>query len=314
MSREEAPVIVIGAVNMDLAGTPENDLRDGDSNPGTVTMTPGGVGRNIAENLVRLGRRVCLLTVMGDDPYAAAIREQCLNTGIDLHLTMTIPYARTSTYLCINERNGDLHTAVSDMSICDLMTPQRLKPLLGELNKAALVLVDANLPEETLRFLGKELTVPLAADPVSAAKAPRLKGILNRLVLLKPNRAEAELLTGIPIRQDGDLRRAADALHSLGVQRVYLSLGGRGVWADDSREGMLIPCFSGPVRNTTGCGDAFVAAAADGWLRGLSTEASARRALAAAAICAADLAAVSPRLTSEAVNALLGGHPGNALL
>jgi pseudouridine kinase len=126
---------------------------------------------------------------------------------------------------------------------------------------------------------------------------------LSRLTLIKPNIPEAELLTGMAIHGDGDLSRAADALHRLGVRRVYLSLGARGVWADDIRDGgELLPCAPGPIVNTTGCGDAFVAAAADGYLNGLGTFEAARRALAAAAICAADSAAVSPALSPEAVD------------
>ena len=87
--RTEAPVFVIGAVNMDLAGTPTNPLREGDSNPGHITLTPGGVGRNIAENLRLLGRKVSLITIMGDDPYAEMIREHCLKAGIDLQYSFT---------------------------------------------------------------------------------------------------------------------------------------------------------------------------------------------------------------------------------
>ena len=300
--RTEAPVYVIGAVNMDITGTPHAPLRAGDSNPGRITLTPGGVGRNIAENLRLLGRKVSLVTVTGEDAYADLIREHCLNAGIDLQYSFTDPLGRTSAYLCIAEENGDLNVAVSDMSICDQLTPAKISPLLPVLNRGSMVIADANLPEETLSWLGQHVTVPLAADPVSVAKAPRLKGLLSRLVLLKPNVPEAELLTGMSITGDGDLPRAADALHRLGVKRVYLSLGPRGVWADDVREGgELIPCAPGPVVNTTGCGDAFVAAAADAFLNGLGAIESARRALAASAICAGDPAAVCPFMTPEAI-------------
>lgn len=300
--RSEAPVYVIGAVNMDLSGTPANELRMGDSNPGKITISPGGVGRNIAENLRLLGRRVFLITIMGEDTYADVIREHCLNAGIDLQYSFTDPLGRTSAYLCINEQNGDLSTAVSDMAICDELTPDKLETLLPVLNRGSMVIVDANLPEETLAWIAKNITVPIAADPVSVSKAPRLLPLLSRLTLLKPNVPEAELLTGMTIRGDLNLSRAADALHRLGVKRVYLSLGSRGVWADDVREGgMLIPCAPGTIVNTTGCGDAFVAAAADAFLNGLDTMEAARRALAASAICAEDNAAVSPRLSQEAI-------------
>ena len=301
--RTETPVFVIGAVNMDLSGTPAEPLRAGDSNPGRITLTPGGVGRNIAENLRLLGRKVSLITVMGDDAYAAVIREQCLNAGIDLQYSFTDPLGRTSAYLCINEQDGDLNVAVSDMAICDELIPAKLEPLLPVLNHGSMVIVDANIPEETISWIGQHITVPLAADPVSMAKAPRLKSLLHRLALLKPNVQEAELLTGMTFRGDGDLSRMADTLHRLGVKRVYLSLGARGVWADDVREGgELIPCAPGRIVNTSGCGDAFVAAAADAYLNGLGTFEAARRALAASAICAEETSAVSARLSPEAID------------
>ena len=305
--RTDAPVFVIGAVNMDLAGTPTNPLREGDSNPGRITLTPGGVGRNIAENLSLLGRRVSLITIMGNDPYAQMIRDHCLKAGIDLQYSFTDPQEKTSAYLCINGQNGDLNVAVSDMSICDRLTPDKLEPLLPVLNHGSMVIADANLPEETLAWIAKHITVPVAADPVSVSKAGRLKPLLARLTLLKPNVPETELLTGMTVREDSDLPRAADALHRLGVQRVYISLGSRGVWADDPREGgVLLPCIPGPVVNSSGCGDAFVAAAADAYLNGLNTMQAADRALAASAICAEDSAAVSPKLSRKAIDLKLG--------
>ena len=300
--RTDAPVYVIGAVNMDLSGTPAGTLRAGDSNPGRITLSPGGVGRNIAENLRLLGRKVSLITIMGEDTYAEVIREHCLNAGIDLQYSFTDPLGRTSVDLCINEQNGDLNVAVSDMAICDELTSAKLEPILPVLNHGSMVIADANLPEETLAWIAENVTVPIAADPVSVSKASRLLPLLPRLTLLKPNIPEAELLTGMDIRGDMNLGRAADALHRLGVKRVYISCGERGVWADDIREGgTLLPCAPGAIVNTTGCGDAFVAAAVDAFLNGLGTIEAARRALAASAICAEDPAAVSSRLSPEAI-------------
>ena len=190
--RTDSPVYVIGAVNMDMSGTPFGPLRVGDSNPGWVMLSPGGVGRNIAENLRLLGRPVSLITIMGDDPYASVIREHCLNVGIDLQYSFIEPAGRTSVYLCVNEQNGDLNAAVSDMDICDELTPAKLEPLLSVLNHGAMVVADANLPEETLAWIAKNITVPIAADPVSVSKASRLRPLLSRLTLLKPNIPEAE--------------------------------------------------------------------------------------------------------------------------
>ena len=302
---EKQRVIVIGGVNMDLTGTPAQALRPGDSNPGRVRMAPGGVGRNIAENLCRLGRSVSLVSLMGEDAYAAAIRQHCETAGLDLSMCPSLPGEHTSTYLCVNETNGDLHVAISDMALYERLTPERLEPFLPALNAAALVIADANLPEETLLWLGREVTAPLAADPVSAAKVARLRGILRRLILLKPNAREAETLTGLSIRGEADLPRVSGKLRALGVERVFLSLGAGGVWVDDGALRALLPCYPGPIVNTTGCGDAFLAAAADAWLDGADTGTIARRALAAAAHCARDLHSVSRTLSRAALDRVM---------
>lgn len=294
-------IFVIGGVNMDIAGTPDAPLRTGDSNPGRVTLSPGGVGRNIAENLCRLGREVSLVTVLGGDAYAEVIRENCRNLGIDLHCSITDPMGRTSTYLCLNEQEGDLHAAIADMAICGELTPERLEPFLPEINRGEFVIADANLPEKTLEWIAGHVTVPIAADPVSAAKAARLRPLLCRLAFLKPNLQEAEILAGLAPGEFGSMTRIADALHALGVSRVFLSLGAEGVWADDGTEGALLHCAPGAIVNTSGCGDAFVAATADACIRGLGTMDCARRGLAAAAICAEDPAAVSPRMSAESI-------------
>ena len=292
-------IIVVGAVNMDLTGTPAEALRGGDSNPGRVRLSPGGVGRNIAENLCRLGRPVSLITMMGEDSFAEIITRGCREIGMDLSMCLQDPGSRTSTYLCVTEQNGDLHTAVADMEIYDRLTPEKLEPYLPAMNEASLVIVDANLPEETLGWIGRKVTAPLAADPVSVAKVGRLRAILGRLEMMKPNVPEAELLTGIQVRSDADFARITGALSGFGVRKVFLSLGSRGVYYSDGRDSGLLPCFAGPVVNTTGCGDAFLAAAADAWLDRLDIRSSALRALAAAAHCAADLNSVSTTLSRE---------------
>ena len=304
--RLEAPVYVIGTVNMDITGTPEEKLQGGGASPGSITLSPGGTGLNIAENLCLLGRKVSLVTITGDDEYAEIIRHQCIRSGIDMQYSMTDSQGRTSAYLRLNEQGGSLHAAVSDTAVCEGLTVERIRPLLPLLNHGSMVIADANLPEETLAWIGKNVTVPLAAVPVSTAKVLRLKPLLPALTILRASMRETEMLIGFPVLGDGDLGRAADALHRMGVQRVYITLGDRGVWADDRREGgKLLPGAPGPVVNTSGCEDAFMAAAADAYLKGAGTLDGARRALAAAAICAGDTAAVSTRLSQEAIEVKL---------
>ena len=65
--------LVIGGLNMDILGTPSHSFVQRDSNIGRVRLTPGGVGRNIASHLARLGAPVELMAVLGNDVYAGLL-------------------------------------------------------------------------------------------------------------------------------------------------------------------------------------------------------------------------------------------------
>lgn len=303
---EEGYICVIGAVNVDISGMPESTYVPGDSNPGHVRITLGGVGRNIAENLCRLGRKVVMITALGEDANAQMVRQGCREVGIDLSHSLNVPGGRTSTYLCLNDEQGEIVGGVSDMGIYEAITPVFLRSRLEIINRAALVVVDANLTEEALAFLGGNVTIPVFADPVSTPKCRHLMGVLNITAGIKPNRSEASLLTGVDIQSDDDLRRAAEVFHQKGVQNVFISLGGRGVYFDDGEDRGVMPIFAGDILNTNGCGDAFLAAAADGYLAGLSARGIARRGLAASALCARSESAVSPHMCAEALESILG--------
>ena len=304
---KQSYIAVVGGVNVDIAGTPDTRLLPGDSNPGRVTVTLGGVGRNIAENIRRLGRPVELVTALGGDSHALQVRQSCRELGIGLSHSLVTPDGRTSTYLCMNDVDGDMVAAIADMAICDRLTPAFLESQLDMLNGAGLVVLDANLTEESLVYLAKHVTAPLAADPVSVKKAVKLQSALPCLSLLKPNRPEASCLTGVPIGSHADLPLAAEAFFRLGLKNVFISLGSEGVYFHDGRESGIVPCFHAPIVNTSGCGDAFLAASAIAWADGCSLREAARRGQAAAAVCAGFAGAVNPNMSAAALDNLLKG-------
>lgn len=164
-------VAVAGAVNVDIGGRSAGPLVGRDSNPGTVTVSMGGVGRNIAHNLRLLGVRVSLLTALGEDPHAGQVADSCERLGIDLSRALHVPGGTTSTYLFLSDETGDMALAVSDMGIYEALTPAYFARHLGFLNGAALVVADANLPQEALDYLAHHCTAPLLVDPVSTVKA-----------------------------------------------------------------------------------------------------------------------------------------------
>ena len=303
--RENGYMVVVGAINVDISGTADTAMAPGDSNPGRVKVTLGGVGRNIAENLCRLGVRTMMLTALGEDAHASHARQACRAAGINLTHALTVPGGRTSTYLCLNDADGEIYAAVSDMAICEAITPAYLAKCRDVLDGADMVVVDANIPEASIRYLAENCRAPLAADPVSVKKAGKLVPCLGRFVTLKPNRPEAQLLTGVPIEGLLGLDRAAQRMLDQGVARVFISLGAQGVYYTDGNLSGIQPCCPAHIVNTTGCGDAFLAAAVAGYAMGLDIRAMAHMGQAASAICAESDSAVSPGLTLEEVRNLM---------
>ena len=292
-------MVVIGGVNMDIGGTPGKTLVAQDSNPGKVRMSLGGVGRNIAHNMSLLGLDVRMLTAFGDDLYAQKIQASCGELGIDISQALQVPGGTTSTYLFITDEQGDMALAVSDMDIYEHVTPQWLATRQNLLDNAQLIVVDTNIPQESIEWLASHVKAPIFADPVSTAKAEKLRNCLGRLHTLKPNRIEAELLSGVAITDEESLLKAAKALLATGLQRVFISLGGAGMFAADHTGFVHVPCYPGKMVNTTGCGDASMAAVAWAFTEDLSLEDSAKAALAAGAIAMESAQTINPAMSAE---------------
>ena len=106
-------ISVIGGANIDIAGRPYQKLIRADSNPGEVTLSAGGVGRNIAENLARLGAHVKLFTAVGRDMYGDKIIDEARRAGIDVSHIKQTDLAGTGFYLAVLDAAGDMDVAVS---------------------------------------------------------------------------------------------------------------------------------------------------------------------------------------------------------
>lgn len=294
-------VLVAGGVNIDIGGQAADPLVFKDSNPGTVTVSLGGVGRNIAHDLRLLGVETSLLTALGEDAYAQEVERSCRALGIGMDAALRVPGGRTSTYLFLSGPDGDMALAVSDMEIYDTLTPAYFQKQLPLLRQAAVTAADTNLPEDALRYLAEHSTAPLFVDPVSVPKAAKLRGILGRVHTIKPNRLEAELLSGVAIRDQESLEQAAKVLLETGLQRAFITLGGEGIYAAQGDQRCFLPAYPARTRSATGGGDAFAAGLIWAWLQGMDLKESARAASAAASIAVEGAETINPDLSARMV-------------
>ena len=299
--RSESYAVVVGGVNVDIGGHSFAPLVASDSNPGRVSMSLGGVGRNIAHNISLLGVNVRLLTAYGDDVHGQKVAASCSELGIDLSHARHITGGTTSTYLYLMDETGEMVLAVSDMEICKKITPTYLSAHLGLLQNAQLVICDANIPEESLIYLAENCTAPLFCDPVSTVKAVKLRPILGKIHTLKPNRIEAELLSGVKIRTKEDVEKAAEVLLETGMHRVFISMGANGMYAATNKERLWLSNFPGQMVNTTGCGDAAMAALAWAYLEGMDLKETALAGLAAGSIAMESTETINPAMSATAI-------------
>ena len=299
--RSGSYAVVVGGVNVDIGGKSFAPLVTADSNPGTVSVSLGGVGRNIAHNLSLMGTDVRLLTAFGDDVHGQRVAASCSELGIDISHARRISGGTTSTYLYLMDEKGEMALAVSDMEICKKVTPTYLNANLGLIQNAQVVVCDTNIPEESLVFLAENCSAPLFCDPVPTVKAEKLRSILNKIHTLKPNRMEAELLSGVKIETREDVAKAADRLLQLGVHRVFISMGADGVYAAMGSQNLWLPNLPGQMRNTTGCGDAFMGAIAWAYLEGMNLKQTALAGLAAGSIAMESAETINPAMSATAI-------------
>ena len=264
-------------------------------------MYPGGQCVNTCAYAAANGVPSAYLGKFGSDEVAAYNQKILHELGIDISHALQVPGGTTSTYLFLNDMDGDMALAVSDMEICEKLQPEYFAANLNLLNRAQLVVADTNLPQASLEYLASHCIAPIFVDPVSTHKAEKLHGVLGKIHTLKPNRIEAELLSGVKITDEGSLHRAAQTLLDTGLRRVFISLGSDGVFAADHNGFVHQPCLPAKVANATGAGDAFMAALAWAYLEGTDLKDTAALASAAASIAIEGAETINPVLSVESV-------------
>ncbi|WP_281645461.1 PfkB family carbohydrate kinase [Parendozoicomonas sp. Alg238-R29] len=295
-------VMVIGGCTLDIQGIPKIPGLPGDSIPGQISMTPGGVGRNIAENIARLGHNVRLLSAVGRDEAGQQVLTATASAGVDTSSVEQLADKPTPIYLSILDNNHELIQAINDMALIEQLSPELLTLHTAALQHCQTLVIDANLPEKTLEHLFTIPNLPaIFADCVSASKAKRLNPWLHRIFCLKPNRMEAGLLWGKPVKSEVDLHECAQWFHEQGVQQLVISLGKEGVFASYEQQQLLMPSPDIQTTSVAGAGDAMMAGLLHSYLQNFDFEQSITTAQTCAAMALEYHATINPELTAEAI-------------
>lgn len=296
--------VIIGGANMDICGSSFNSLNMNDSNPGIISMSAGGVARNIAENLALLKYDCYLLTVIGNDDFGNTLINNAKEVGINTNRILKLDDEKTSAYLSIVDENGEMISAINDMSIVDNITPEYIEHHSKIIQKANVIILDTNITEKTLSYITNQYKeIPIIIDAVSSKKAVKIKNHLEGVHSLKCNKIEAEALSEI----SDNLNEMANWFHKRGVVRIYITLGDEGVFYSENQTSGIIKHQKqyAKVINVTGAGDAFTAGITYALIEGWDIVKSTHFGMAAAAITLNHSDTINPDLSVKEIKKIM---------
>lgn len=281
--------VVVGGANMDVKARSGAPVVTGTSNPGEVLRSPGGVGRNVAENLARLGTPTTLVAAVGSDALGEELLAATAAAGVDVG-----PVRRTDlptgAYVAVLDDTGELVVAVSDMAATEALSVADVQRAGDAIAAAGLVVLDGNLPRDALTTawdLAAAAGVRVLIDPVSVPKAAALADLLDGsrpLFAITPNLDELAVLDD-PVD-----------LVARGVGLVWVRAGAAGSRLVTTEGSTRLPTEPADVVDVTGAGDAMLGAFCHGVLAGDDLVTAARLGHAAAALTVASAATVRPDL------------------
>ena len=272
------------------------------SNPARVTRSFGGVARNVAENLARLGAGVALLSRVGDDEGGEALLNDAARAGIDTTPVLRERNAITSEYAAMLDPHGDLVIGAGAAQAVEDIPIAYLEQQWTRVQNADWLFMDCNISAEALAWCiarARASRLKIAVDAVSDAKSARLPSDLGGVDLLILNRSEAAAY----LREDFEPQEAAMALCARNARRVILTLGTHGIVAAEEDRIARIAAVPARCVDATGAGDALTAAVLYELASGNSFTAAARTGVLAATLTIESPASVRSDLTPSLLDA-----------
>lgn len=267
-------IYCIGAMNVDRKFNLFDNIAYQTSNPSVSTVNVGGVARNIAENLGRLDMDVSLISLGGHDQDYHFVKRET-EPYVNMQHATQLNGLATGTYNAVIDPAGEMQLAVADMQIYDEMTVEWLSNFQSILQEARLLVIDLNLPRETVEYtltLARQFEIDIFVIPVSGPKMDRLPEDLSGVTWLIVNQDESEAYFDVSVETEEDFEGLVDRWLATGVQNVVITRGAKGS-NYGNQEGDRETLFSVRTDNVvdvTGAGDSYSSGIIYGFLNGYS--------------------------------------------
>ncbi len=299
-------IAVAGGINVDIKGKAFDRMDIGSSSPGTIEITPGGVGRNIAHNLALLKVPVMLLSAIGSDAQGAKVLDDTEDCGVCTAHVLHLEDSLTGTYIALLDNSGEMTAALSDMQILEKLDVDYFRSRLEILKEASFIVCDANLPKESIMYIISTANlhnIPVCFEPVSVKKALKVKDCLKGIDFITPSLDELAALTGMDTKSS-EAGQMAARLVELGVRNVITTMGKDGLCHTNAQGSRYYKSIPVPVADVTGAGDSLTAGFLYGIMEQVGIEKALTYGLASAAITIGSKETVNPALSADKVRSL----------
>lgn len=302
---QKAKITVIGSSNMDLVVKSPRIPVKGETILGDDFFTvPGGKGANQAVAAAKLGNEVCFIAKLGTDMFAQKSLDNFKNVGINTDYITQTDQAPSGTALITVDSDGDncivvVPGANHKLSKQDLMAAESVIQSTGA------IVCQLEIPFDIVEFaseLAAKNNIPFILDPAPAPKEKLSATLLENVFILTPNETEAQILSGVEVKDEASAREACGVLLGYGVNTVILTMGSKGFLLATAEEEVLVPQIKVTAVDSTAAGDAFTGSLACFVAQGKPIVEAAKLANYVAALSVTKMGAQSSMPTREEVN------------
>jgi ribokinase len=257
---EKRPKIaVIGSNMIDLITNVRRMPRRGETvDAPSFDMGFGGKGANQAVAASKLGADVVMVTKVGGDMFGRAVKRNFESFGIDTTFVESVEGVSNGVAPIFVDDSGDNYILIVKGANF-FLKKEDIDRASGLLSKCDLILLQLEIPVESVYHaidLGYRNSIPVVLNPAPARKLDFAH--IRKADFLIPNETELEILTGMPVKTEGQVEKAAKALLKKGVKTVIITLGERGSMLVQKDGTQRVPAVKVETKDTTGAGDAYI--------------------------------------------------------
>jgi ribokinase len=219
---------------------------------------PGGKGCNQAIAIARLGGKVNFISKIGKDDYGQLALNTLNQNNIDTSTIIQSSSHQTGVAGIMVDKQTGKNAINVITGAPSTLTIDELNKNIDKIKNSKIFLTQLEIPKEvTLHSLktAKENKVLTILNPAPASEIS--KEFFNNIDYFTPNETEAEFYTGIKITNEKEVKEASIKLLNLGLKKVIITLGEKGLFYSDGNEDIYLKAIPVKAIDTTGAGDAF---------------------------------------------------------